>query len=135
MTRYILISLAGGILFGIMDGVLNTNPLAMNLNEVYKPILKTNINITAGILIDLAYGFILAGIFLVLYASLPGNSGVLKGLSFAAMAWFFRVVMYAASTWMMYTVPLPTILYHLIAGMLEMLVLGVLFGLTLRPLG
>jgi hypothetical protein len=90
--------------------------------------------LTAGILIDLIYGFILAGIFLMLYTSLPGQSGIVKGVSFALLVWFLRVVMQAASTWMMYTIPSPTILYGLVAGLVEMLVLGILFGLTLRSL-
>jgi hypothetical protein len=134
MARYIVISLIGGVLFGVMDGVINANPLAQKLYEVYKPIAKTSLNLTAGILIDLIYGFLLAGIFLMLYTSLPGQSGIVKGVSFALLVWFLRVVMQAASTWMMYTIPSPTILYGLVAGLVEMLVLGILFGLTLRSL-
>jgi hypothetical protein len=56
-------------------------------------------------------------------------------LSFAVMAWFFRVVMSAASQWMMFNVPAETILYSLVAGLGEMLVLGVLYGLALKPAG
>ena len=134
MTRYIVISLVGGILFGIMDGVINANPLARMLYEVYRPIARTSLNVVAGSLIDLAYGFILAAIFLVVYEGLPGQSGIVKGLSYAILIWFFRVVMYAASTWMMYNVPTQTIIYGLIAGLVEMLLLGILFGVTLKPL-
>jgi hypothetical protein len=134
MIRYIIVSLVSGILFGVMDGVINANPLAQKLYEVYRPIARTSLNVVAGSLIDLAYGFILAGIFLVIYEGLPGQSGILKGLSYALLIWFFRVVMYAASTWMMYKVPGQTIFYSLVAGLLEMLVLGVLFGVTLKPL-
>ncbi len=87
-----------------------------------------------GIAIDLAYGFIMAAVFLLIYASLPGDTGLIKGLSFAIFAWFFRVVMSAASTWIMYTVPPRTILYTLVAGLVEMLVIGILFGLALQPI-
>ncbi len=83
--------------------------------------------------IDLAYGFILAGIFLLLYRSLPGGSGLVKGFSFALMVWLFRVAMSAISSWMMYEVPVETLLYSLLAGLGEMLVLGVLYGATLKP--
>jgi hypothetical protein len=69
----------------------------------------------------------------MLYRCLPGQSGIVKGLSYAILLWFFRVVMYAASTWMMYNVPIQTIGYGLVAGLLEMLVLGILFGVTLKP--
>jgi hypothetical protein len=134
MTTYILISIVGGILFGVLDGLINANPVAQRLHAVYKPIAKTSLNVVAGVVIDLAYGFILAAVFLLLYSSLPGEAGILKGLSFAILVWFFRVVMSAASTWMMYTVPARTLLYNLGAGLIEMLVLGILFGLTLRPL-
>jgi hypothetical protein len=79
------------------------------------------------------YGFALAGIFLLLYKSLPGGAGLAKGISFALIVWFFRVVMQAASQWMMFSVPGGAILYMLAAGLVEMLVLGILYGLTLRP--
>lgn len=133
MMRYLLVSLGSGLLFGVLDGVINANPLAVRLNEVYKPLARTSLNPVAGVLIDLAYGFILVWLFLLLYHSLPGDSGVLKGVSFALLAWFFRVVMSVASQWMMYTVPSQTLLYTLLSGFAEMLVLGLLYGLTLKP--
>jgi hypothetical protein len=49
------------------------------------------------------------------------------------MVWFFRVVMAVASQWMMFIIPIKTLLYTLVAGMGEMLILGVLYGLTLKP--
>jgi hypothetical protein len=134
MTTYIIVSITNGILFGILDGVINANPFAQRLYGVYKPIARTTINPTAGIVIDLAYGFIMAAVFLLLYKSLPGETGILKGLSFAVLVWFFRVVMSAASTWIMFTVPTQTIVYNLAAGLVEMIALGILYGLTLKSL-
>ena len=133
MTGYIIISVISGILFGILDGVINANPLAQRLYKVYQPIAKTSINPLAGILIDLVYGFVMAGVFVLLYNSLPGETGLLKGVSFAILAWFFRVVMSVASQWIMYIVPGKTLLYSLASGLGEMLVLGVLYGLALKP--
>src|SRR5574341_1981066 len=133
MVRYIVISLVSGILFGIMDGAINANPLAQKLYEVYRLFARTSLNVVAGSLIDIAYGFILAAIFLIIYEGLPGKSGIVKGISYAILLWFFRVVMGAVSTWIMYKVPTQTIGYGLIAGMVEMLVLGILFGVTLKP--
>jgi hypothetical protein len=133
MLRYVLVSLAGGMIFGAMDGVINANPLAQRLFMVYQPIARTSVNAPAGIVIDLVYGLVMAGIFLLLYPSLPGASGWIKGVSFAVLAWFFRVLMNAASDWMMFKVPAATLLYGLGTGLLEMLVIGILFGLTLRP--
>jgi len=133
MIRYVIVSIIGGILFGSLDGVINANPLAQRLYEVYKPIAKTSINPLAGIMIDLVYGFVMAGVFLLLYKSLPGETGLVKGVSFAFLVWFFRVVMYTASQWVMFKVPIEALFYSLVTGLGEMLILGVLYGLTLKP--
>ena len=132
MWNYVLVSIGGGVLFGILDGLINANPLARRLYEAYKPIARTSVNAVAGILIDLAYGFILAGLFVLLYRSLPGASSWLKGLSFGLMAWFFRVLMSVASQWIMYRVPPITLAYSLVTGLVEMLLVGLFLGVTLR---
>lgn len=134
MTTYIIVSMISGILFGMLDGLINANPMAVKLFEVCKPIAKTTLNLKAGIIIDLAYGFILAALFLLLYPALPGEAGLVKGICFGLITWFLRVVMGAASQWMMYKVPVKTLIYSLLAGLAEMLVLGILFGLFLHPL-
>jgi hypothetical protein len=133
MVKYILISIISGVLFGVMDGIINANPYARKLFEVYKPITKIKINAPIGMIIDLIYGFVMAGLFLVIYTGLPGETGLLKGLSFAGIAWFFRVVMSVASSFVMYNIPIKTLAYSLLSGLGEMLILGILFGLTLRP--
>lgn len=133
MTSYIIVSVSSGILFGFLDGFINGNPIANKLFDVYKPIAKTSVNLLAGVIIDLAYGFILATSFLLLFPSLPGEVGFVKGVSFAVMVWFFRVVMNVASQWLMFKVPLKALLYTLLAGLGEMLILGLLYGLTLQP--
>ncbi len=133
MITYLIVGAASGILFGILDAALNANPLARKLFEFYKPIARTSFNPLAGILIDLVYGFAMAGLFLLLYPSLPGAAGLAKGMSFAALAWFFRVAMSAASQWMMFKVPFKAVVYSLAAGLGEMLILGALYGLSLRP--
>jgi hypothetical protein len=133
MVTYIIVSIISGVLFGVLDGLINVNPLAQSLYEVYKPIAKTSINALAGITIDLIYGFVMAGVFLLLYQSLPGEVGLVKGISFAIFIWFFRVVMYVASQWVMFNVPVNALLYTLVTGLGEMLILGTLYGLTLNP--
>ncbi len=133
MFAFIIISVISGILFGVLDGVINANPLAQRLYKVYSPIARTSLNPILGIVIDLFFGFIMAGVFLLLYNSLPGATGLVKGLSFAAIMWFFRVVMSAASQWVMFIVPEKTLLYTIAAGLGEVLVLGILYGLTLKP--
>jgi len=133
MWNYVVVSIAGGVLFGVLDGIINANPLAQRLYEAYKPIARTSVNAFAGMVIDLAYGFIMAGLFLLLYRSLPGASGWIKGLSFGLIAWFFRVLMSVASHWMMYRVPPAALAYTLSTGLGEMLLIGIFFGLTLHP--
>lgn len=133
ILTYIILGLVSGILFGVMDGLLSGNPLAARLLAAYKPIARTAINIPAGVLIDLAYGFIMAAIFLLLYPALPGASGLLKGLGFGLLAWFFRVLMSAASQWMMFKLPASALIYNIAGGLVEMLVIGLLYGLFLEP--
>jgi hypothetical protein len=133
MIRYIVVSVVSGILFGVLDGVINANPLAQRLYEVYKPIARTSVNVPAGTLIDLVYGFVMAGVFLLLYESLPGDANFVKGVSFALLLWFFRVVMGVAGQWMTFNVPVGALFYTLVAGLGEMIILGILYGLTLRP--
>jgi len=134
MVRYIIVSIISGVLFVAMDGLINANPLGQRLYEVYNPIAKTSINFPAGVVIDLVYGFVMAGVFLLLYRSLPGETVLLKGISLAFLVWFFRVVMSVASGWMMFNVPVGVLLYTLVTGLGEMLILGILYGLTLKPL-
>ena len=133
MRRYIIISIISGILFGLLDGVIHANPVAVDLYAVFTPLARQSINVPAGLLIDLAYGFILAGLFLLLYQSLPGSTGMRKGIAFAIVVWFLRVVMGAVSQWMMYDIQAAALVYTLISGLFEMLVLGILYGSTLKP--
>ena len=133
--RFILVSIGSGILFGMMDGFIHANPIARRLYKVFDPIAKESINVPVGFVIDLVYGFALAGAFLLLHAALPGGSGVVKGLVLGGLVWFARVFMQAASQWMMFKVPVKALLYTLAAGLVEMLVLGALYGLFLRPVG
>ncbi len=133
MIIYIIVSIISGILFGVMDGLIHANSLAQRLYTIYKPLAKTRMNLPAGIVIDLVYGFVMAGIFLLLYSSLPGELGLVKGISFAFLAWFFRGVMQVASQWIMYNVPIRALFYTLFTGLGEMLILGILYGLTLKP--
>jgi hypothetical protein len=132
MLRYIVVSAGSGILFGAMDGLLNANPLAQRLYEVFQPIARRTLNMPAALAIDLVYGFALAGIFLLLFNSLPGQS-VVKGLIFGLLVWFLRVVMQVVTQWMMFSIPASTLGYTLAVGLVEMLVLGLLYGLILKP--
>jgi uncharacterized membrane protein YvlD (DUF360 family) len=132
MVRFIIAAVVTGILFGAMDGFINGNALAARLMECYKPIAKTTINIPAGILIDLLYGFVITTVFIIIKPVLPTESMIIKGLVFGAGIWFFRVLMNVVSSWMMFNIPLKTLVYLLFAGLAEMLVLGILNGLIIK---
>jgi hypothetical protein len=132
MIQKILIGLAGGVLFGIMDALINANPLARRLMAAYQPITRTEFNAPAGIAADLVYGVVMAFLFVLLAPALPGQSGPLKGLVFGLIAWFFRVLMSAVSHGLMFKLPAATLAYSLLAGLAEMLIIGLFFGLTLR---
>ncbi len=133
MIRYSIVGMGSGILFGFMDGFINANSLAQRLYRVFEPIARKSINIPAGFAIDIVYGFAMAGIFLLLRSSLPFESGVLKGLVFGLLVWFFRVAMQVATQWVMFNIPIGTLIYALVCGLGETLVLGLLYGLTLKP--
>lgn len=132
MIRYIVASVLTGVLFAILDSVINGNPLAVKLMECYKPIAREGINIPAGIAIDLVYGFVISGVYLLLIPVLPAGSWFIKGVVFGTGIWFFRVVMNVVSSWMMFNIPCKTLIYILLAGLAEMILLGILNGLVLK---
>jgi hypothetical protein len=126
MIRYLLVGASSGILFGILDAIINANPLARRIYAVYKPIANTSVNIPLGVSIDIVHGLAMAAAFLLLYGSLPGQAGLLKGINFALLIWFFRFVMCAASQWMMFNVPPETMIYSVVTGLGQMLIISML---------
>ena len=131
--RFVGASIGIGVAFAVLDGVVNANPLAQTGCAVFDPIARPGINVVAGIAIDLAYGLALCAIFRRFYAALPGAAPLLKGMSYALLVWFFRVVMNAAGQWMVLTIPDLTVAYTLAAGLLEMVILGGLLALIAGP--
>jgi len=132
VVRYFVASFLTGLSFAILDGFINGNPYAVKLMEPFDPITKSAINIPVGVLIDLIYGFIISGIFMVISPALPTGSGIMKGLTYGLGMWFFRGLMSVISYWMMFDIPLQTLIYILVAGLVEMLLLGVLNGLIIK---
>lgn len=133
MTRYVLASLGMGILFVLLDVLLNANPLAQRVHRAYEPIARKTLNPLPAVLIDIAYGFVIAGLYLSLRQALPGAGWPAKAASFAAMLWILRVVMAALSHWVMFDVPASAHLYDLAAGLAEMLAIAALCAAVLGP--
>jgi hypothetical protein len=133
MVRFIIVSISSGILFGFLDGLINGNPYAQKLFECYKPIAKTSINIPLGVTIDIIYGFVMCWIFLIIYSSIPASSGLVKGILYGLALWFFRVLMSVITNYVMFEVPLKTLLYIAMTGLAEMVIIGSLYGLAIKP--
>jgi hypothetical protein len=133
VARYIIVALSSGVLFGVLDALINANPLAQGLLAPFSSIAREKVNVIAGVFIDLIYGFVMAGIFLLIYPGLPGPTPIIRGLSYGIIAWFFRVLMSVLSQWVMFDLPIGAILYLGFAGLIEMMVLGLLYGAFLKP--
>ena len=131
MVRKILVGLLAGVVFLVLDGLINANPLAQRLYAVYQPLARPSVNALAGSAIDLAYGVVLALLFVVLRAGLPGRTAFTKGLAFGLVVWFLRVCMRVAGEWVMMVVPAPTHAYTLLAGLLQILIVTEVIALLL----
>jgi hypothetical protein len=131
MLRQVVAGLVAGVAFLVLDGVLNANPLAQHLYAVYQPLARPGVNAVAGSAIDLAYGLILAALFVTLRASLPGRTNVLKGVSFGVGVWFLRVVMRVAGEWVMTVVPAEVHAYTLSAGLVQSVLVAGIIALLL----
>jgi hypothetical protein len=134
MLRVVIVGITSGIFLWILEAIINVNPYAQNLYKVFKPILKTTLNLPLNLLIYLVYGFGLVSIYLILYNSLPGGIGIVKGMSFALFIWFFRGFMSITAQWLTFNVPTKALVYAAITGLCETLLLGIYYGLTLKHL-
>jgi hypothetical protein len=134
MLRQIGVGLVAGLALLVLDGVLNANPLAQRLYAVYHPIARSSVNALAGSVVDLAYGVILAALFATLRTSLPGDTSLLKGVSFGLLVWFLRVFMRVAGEWVTTIVPPSAHAYTLLAGLVQVLLVAVMIALLLPEL-
>lgn len=130
--RLIAVGLGAGLLFAILDVLLNANPLAQRLYAVYKPIARPSVNAALGVCFDLVSGVVMAALFWALAPALPGGA-LTRGLAFGVMAWFFRVAMGVAAQAVMFNVPATALAYTLATGLIEMSILGLVYGAALRP--
>ena len=132
-ARVLIVGAGAGMVFAILDGLLNANPLAQRLYAAYRPIARTSVNAPAGLGFDLIAGIVMALIFVMLSPALPGGP-IAKGVAFGLIAWFFRVAMGVAAQTVMFNIPGWSLVYSLVSGFLEMTVLGVIYGISLRSI-
>ena len=128
--RVLIVGVAVGLAFAVLDAILNANPLAQRLYSAYKPIARQSVNAPLGVAFDLLFGIIMAELLVWLAPALPGGK-VMRGASFGLLAWFFRVAMGTAAQFVMFRIAPPVVLYSLATGAFEMLTLGVLCSLAL----
>ena len=72
----------------------------------------------------------MCGIFLLFYNSLPSENPIIKGLVYGLIMWFFRILMSVFSTYMTHQIPVKTLAYILVAGLFEMVIIGIFYDLT-----
>ena len=130
-VRILLTGAGVGLVFAILDGLLNANPVAQHVYAAYRPIARQSVNAPLGLLFDIIAGVVMAMLFAGLQHALPGGP-ITRGLAFGLMAWFFRVAMGVAAQAVMFNVPGSALTYALFAGLIEMGVLGALYGIALR---
>ncbi len=132
MVRVLTTGIGVGIVFAVLDGLANANPVAQRLYSVYRPISRQSINAPLGLLFDIISGVVMAMLFGALAPALPGGP-ISKGLAFGVIAWFFRVAMGVAAQAVMFNIPVSALIYFLFSGFAEMVILGSLCGVALRP--
>jgi hypothetical protein len=93
MGTTILVGLLSGLLFAVLDMLINANPLARRLNALFLPIARRRVNPIVGLAIDLVFGLIMAVLYVQLRPALAGGSGLARGLCYGSLIWFLRVVM------------------------------------------
>lgn len=130
--RLFAIGLGGGLLFALMDALINANPIAQRLYTVFRPVARESVNAPLGLMFDLLSGMVMALVFVWLMPILPSGY-VQKGIAFGLLAWFFRVAMGAASQFVMFRVPAAALLYGVFTGMAEMIALGLFYAVLLKP--
>ena len=54
--RILAVGLAAGLMFAVMDGLINANPTAQRLYAFYRPIVRESVNAPLGVLFDLVSG-------------------------------------------------------------------------------
>ncbi|PIV54515.1 hypothetical protein COY52_11335 [Candidatus Desantisbacteria bacterium CG_4_10_14_0_8_um_filter_48_22] len=131
MARFILVSMASGVILGVIDYICNTGSFTEDLKGFSGQLLLSAGKAASGLGINLALGFAMTGIFILLRKSFDG---VIIAMGFALTVWFFRVTMFFIRKWMTFKAPLNDLVYVFIAGMSQMISLGILYELTLKPL-
>lgn len=131
VIRLVVVGLSAGLIFAAADALLNANPLAVRLYELYRPIARESVNAPLGLAFDLISGLVMAILFVFLAPGLAGGR-LMRGIEFGLIAWFFRVAMQAASQVVMFRISGAAVAYELSSGLAEMVALGMFYGALLK---
>jgi hypothetical protein len=133
-AKTVICSIIVGILFIVFDMLIaiTTSPLYALYSDL--AIWKTPPNILVGTIFDIINGFILVGVYMVLYIGIPGL-GWKKGLTYGIIVDLFRVVMMTFSSIVMLDIPLLLVVVSLVTGYIEIIVLCVILALIYEKLG
>jgi len=117
-----------GFVFLILDMLfaMITSPFFSPYSDL--AIWKIPPNLAAGGVFDFINGFILVGVFMMIYNGIPGT-GWRKGLNYGIIVGLFRVVMMSFSVIVMYAVPIELVVISLISGFIEIIVLCILLSM------
>lgn len=134
MRQILITGVFSGMLLILFDGIINGNSFARKILSVYNPIARESIRILPAILINFMYGFFFAFLYFNTVSFLPGNHFLLKGLCFGILIWTLRVLMPSLSHWIMFKIPIKTIIYTSVTGLFEMVVTGIFYGFSAKLL-
>ena len=128
IKNFIITGIIIGFIFLLLDMLfaIITNPLLLPYSDL--PIWRIPPNILAGTVFDFINGFILVGVFMVIYKGVPGT-GWKKGVNYGIIVGLFRVVMMSFSTIVMYAIPIEIVTVGLISGYIEIIILCIILSL------
>ncbi|MFH1784658.1 MAG: hypothetical protein ABH868_07220 [bacterium] len=113
---------------GVMSGFLSVSVFKLPIFVCDSTLWHQQFNPALSVFLDIIYGIILAGLFNLLYMSIPGE-GLMKGISFGLIVWFFKVVMAMGSIRVMFDVSNKILMYWTFAGLVEMMIIGSVLGI------
>ena len=116
------------IVSGVVSGFFSVSVFKMPMFVSDSTLWRQEFNPYLSVSLDIIYGIILAGLFNLLYMSIPGE-GIMKGIAFGLIIWFFKTVMAMGSIRVMFNVSDKVLIYWTFCGLLEMLVIGTVLGI------
>lgn len=135
MVSYFLISVLAGSIMLIIDVVFVNNEFAKRISNPLDSIQRKNNKFARNLAVNISFGFVFAGFYLMSYRSLPGLPGsFFRSFYFASMVWILSIVFKAMSQWVAFDFPGKFLLYSVFSGFIKILSISILFHYLLRPL-